>query len=94
MHRRQRIFNIQSPFSKGRKKVYTHNHAEPDLFSAILLLHSLVQNNIQEDVVAAENADDLAAAIQLDEQPLIEVLQENDVSMRLLEREASGGRPK
>lgn len=54
--------------------LYTYNHPKSDLLSAILLLDSLVQNDIQEDVIATQNSDDLAAAVQLDKQSLVEVL--------------------
>jgi hypothetical protein len=30
--------------------VLTHNHAEPNLLSAVLLLDCLVQHNVQEDL--------------------------------------------
>lgn len=68
----------------------TYHHAELDLLSAILLLDCLVQDDVQEDVVAAQNADDLATAIQLNEQPLVEVLQHIGVSMRAPERGTRG----
>lgn len=53
---------------------YTHDHAQSNLLSAILLLHSLVQDDIQEDIVTAQNTDDLAAAVELNKQALVEVL--------------------
>lgn len=62
--------------------ISTYHHAELDLFSAVLLLDGLVQDDVQEDVVAAQDADDLAAAVELDKQPLVEVLQQAGVSMR------------
>lgn len=70
----------------------TYHHAELDFLSAILLLDGLVQNDIQEDVVAAEDADDLAAAVELDKQPLVEVLQKKGVSMRASKRGTRGPR--
>jgi hypothetical protein len=69
------------------------NHAELDLLAVILLLDSIVQNDIQENlgvklvcrrlqnterdsyIVSTEDANDLAAAIELDKQPLVEVLE-------------------
>lgn len=74
--------------------VLTHNHAEPDLLSAVLLLDCLVQHDVQEDlcllafqplassmwywafphIVSAEHADDFAAAVELDKEPLVEIL--------------------
>lgn len=41
----------------------TYHHAELNLLSAVLLLDGLVQDDVQEDVVAAQDADDLATAI-------------------------------
>ena len=41
----------------------TYHHAELDLLSAVLLLDGFVQDDVQEDVVAAQDADDLAAAV-------------------------------
>lgn len=52
----------------------THDHAQPDLLSAILLLDGLVQDDVQEHVVAAQNTNDLTAAVELYEQSLVEVL--------------------
>lgn len=62
----------------------THNHAKSNFLSAILLLHSLVQDDIQEDIITAQNTNNLAAAVELDKQALIEVLNTDgrDVSMR------------
>lgn len=54
--------------------VGTHHHAEADFLTPVLLFDRLVQNNIQEDIVAAEDADDLAAAVELHKQALVEVL--------------------
>lgn len=68
----------------------TYHHAKLDLLSAVLLLDGLVQDDVQEDVVAAQNADNLATAIQLDEEPLVEVLQHVGVSMGAPSRGARG----
>lgn len=65
-----------------RVHVSTYHHAKLDLLSAVLLLDGLVQDDVQEDVVAAQDADDLATAVELDKQPLIEVLQQAGVSRR------------
>lgn len=54
----------------------TYNHAQPDLLATILLLDRFVQNDVQEDIVTSQHANDLSAAVELDEQPLVEILQE------------------
>lgn len=54
--------------------MYTHDHAEPDLVATILFLHSLIQDDVQENIVSTENTNDLAAAVELDKQALVEVL--------------------
>jgi hypothetical protein len=41
----------------------TYHHAEFDLLSAVLLLDGLVQDDVQEDVIATQNANDLSAAV-------------------------------
>lgn len=53
---------------------YTYNHTKSDLLAAILLLDSLVQDDVQEDIISTQNADDLAATIELHEKTLVEVL--------------------
>ena len=67
----------------------TYHHAELDLLSAVLFLDGLVQDDVQEDVVAAQNADDLATAIELDKESLVKVLQQIRVSTRM---HGNGGR--
>jgi hypothetical protein len=80
-------------FVQGWKCGRTYNHADSNLLAVVLLLHRLVENNVQEDlillamfqysrksvpyIVTAEDANDLSAAVQLDEQSLVEVLQKS-----------------
>lgn len=70
----------------------TYHHAELDLLSTVLLLDRLVQDDVQEDVVAAQDADDLATSVELDKQSLVEVLQQIRVSMGVPKRGAMGTR--
>lgn len=58
----------------GGPEECTHHHAEADFLSSLLLFDSLVQDNVQEDVVQAQVADGLATAVELDEQALVETL--------------------
>lgn len=51
-----------------------YHHADPHLLAAFLLLDRLVQHDIQEDIVSTKNADNLATAVELHKQPLVEVL--------------------
>jgi hypothetical protein len=52
----------------------TYHHAQADLLAAILLLHRVIKNDVQEDIVSSENSNDLAASVELDEQLLVKVL--------------------
>lgn len=51
-----------------------YGHADPDFLAALLLLHRFVQHEVQEHIVATEDANNLATAVQLDKQSLVEVL--------------------
>jgi len=44
----------------------TYHHSHPGLLSIRLLLNRIVQDYIQEDVVAAQGARDAAGAVELD----------------------------
>lgn len=63
-------------FESSRKCswVQTYHHAHPGLLSIRLLLHRIIQNHIQKDVVAAQGARDAAGAVELDQEALVEVL--------------------
>lgn len=54
--------------------VCTYDHSESDFLPTLLFLDSLVQHNVQEDVVATKDANNLAAAVELDKQSLVEIL--------------------
>ena len=60
-------------------KTYHHSHSR--LLSIRLLLHRIVQNYIQENIVAAESARNAAGAVELDQEALVEVLWKESVSV-------------
>lgn len=41
----------------------TYDHAESDFLSTFLFFDSLIQHNVQEDVVATQDAEDLTTAV-------------------------------
>lgn len=83
---------LETAFREEGLALVTYHHAQSDLLSTVLLLHSIVQHNVQEDledssagvpyasrigvtyIVATQDAEDFAAAVQLNEQSLVEVL--------------------
>lgn len=51
-----------------------NHHPQRNLLASFLLLYSVVEDNVQEDVIAAQGAHDFARAVELDEEAFVEVL--------------------
>lgn len=51
-----------------------NHHSQRNFLAAFLFFHSVVEDNVQEDVVAAQGAHDFARAVELDEEAFVEVL--------------------
>lgn len=63
-----------------------NTHAEARLFAAGLALGGLVEDDVEEDVVAAQGAHDFARAVELHFDALVEVLLFRSVSLGSIER--------
>lgn len=68
--------------TKEKRAETAYDHAQPDLLSTVLLLDSLVQDDVQKDVISAEDANDLSTAVQLNEQSLVEILRRISARMK------------
>lgn len=84
---RKHLSRISHPISGSEVSYLQHDHristndygANVVLFTAVALLDRIVQNNIQEYIVAAKDADDFARAVELHEEALVEVLFEKEL---------------
>lgn len=57
------------------------HHADSDFLSPLLLLESLVEDDVHEYIVASQDADDFAVAVQLAEHPLFHILLQFGLSL-------------